>query len=82
MLTLGLAGCARLLDNTCLSYLTVDELGDVQAAIDDNVCDLRVLLEWVEREEKEGIGEAPYPPDFPKMPGEPRRVQPSRRKRA
>jgi DNA ligase D len=53
-------------------------LGDVQAAIDDTVCDLRVLLEWVEREEAAGVGEAPYPPNFPKMPGEPRRVQPSR----
>jgi DNA ligase D len=53
-------------------------LGDVQAAIDDAVCDLRVLLEWVERDEKEGLGEAPYPPNFPKMPGEPPRVQPSR----
>ena len=57
------------------------ELGDVQAAIDDAVCDLRVLLEWVEREEAAGDGEAPYPPNFPKMPGEPKRVQPSRAKR-
>jgi DNA ligase D len=54
------------------------EVGDVQAAIDDAVCDLRVLLEWVEREEAAGVGEAPYPPNFPKMPGEPPRVQPSR----
>jgi DNA primase len=54
------------------------KLGDVHAGIDDAVCDLRVLLEWVEREEKEGVGEAPYPPNFPKMPDEPRRVQPSR----
>jgi DNA ligase D len=54
------------------------ERGDVQAAIDDTVCDLRVLLGWVEREEAEGVGEAPYPPNFPKMPGEPARVQPSR----
>jgi hypothetical protein len=53
-------------------------IGDVQEGIDDAVCDLRVLLEWVEREEKEGLGEAPYPPNFPKMPGEPPRVQPSR----
>ncbi|MDQ3161839.1 MAG: ATP-dependent DNA ligase, partial [Actinomycetota bacterium] len=58
------------------------ELGDVQAAIDDTVCDLRVLLEWVEREEAAGEGEAPYPPNFPKMPGEPPRVQPSRKKKA
>jgi DNA ligase D len=55
--------------------------GDVQAAIDDRVCDLRVLHEWVEREESAGVGEAPYPPNFPKMPGEPPRVQPSRAKR-
>src|ERR687896_961717 len=55
--------------------------GDVQAGIDDAVCDLRVLLEWVEREESAGVGEAPYPPNFPKMPGEPARVQPSRAKR-
>jgi DNA ligase D-like protein (predicted polymerase) len=54
------------------------ELGDVQAGIDDAVSDLNVLHEWVEREEREGVGEAPYPPNFPKMPGEPPRVQPSR----
>jgi DNA ligase D len=53
-------------------------LGDVQAGMEDAVCDLEVLLEWVERDESEGIGEAPYPPNFPKMPGEPPRVQPSR----
>ena len=57
------------------------ELGDVQAGIDDAVCDLRRLFEWVEREEAEGTGEAPYPPNFPKMPGEPKRVQPSRAKK-
>ncbi len=55
-------------------------LGDLHAGIDDAVCDLRVLLEWVEREERDGVGEAPYPPNFPKMPGEPPRVQPSRRR--
>jgi DNA ligase D len=54
------------------------DLGDVQAGIDDAVCDLGALLEWVEREEAAGEGEAPYPPNFPKMPGEPKRVQPSR----
>jgi len=54
------------------------ELGDLQAGIDDAVNDLRKLLAWVEREESAGIGEAPYPPNFPKMPGEPKRVQPSR----
>jgi DNA ligase D len=58
-----------------------EKLGDVQAGIDEAVCDLRVLLEWVERDESAGLGEAPYPPNFPKMPGEPKRVQPSRAKR-
>jgi len=57
------------------------KLGDLHAGIDDAVNDLRVLLEWVEREEAEGVGEAPYPPNFPKMPGEPSRVQPSRARR-
>jgi DNA ligase D len=56
-------------------------LGDVQAGIDAAVCDLRVLLGWVERDEGAGLGEAPYPPNFPKMPGEPPRVQPSRAKK-
>jgi DNA ligase D len=55
-------------------------LGDVQAAIDDTLCDLEKLLEWVERDDAAGVGEAPYPPHFPKMPGEPRRVQPSKRR--
>jgi len=57
------------------------KLGDLHAGIDEAVCDLRVLLEWVEREEASGVGEAPYPPNFPKMPGEPKRVQPSRAKK-
>jgi DNA primase len=57
------------------------KLGDLQAGIDDAVCDLRKLLEWVQRDETEGLGEAPYPPNFPKMPGEPARVQPSRKKK-
>ena len=53
-------------------------LGDVQAGIEDSLCDLRRLQEWVQRDEGKGLGEAPYPPNFPKMPGEPPRVQPSR----
>jgi DNA ligase D len=55
--------------------------GDVHAGMDEAVCDLDALFEWVERDENAGIGEAPYPPNFPKMPGEPKRVQPSRAKR-
>ncbi|MCU1529641.1 MAG: ATP-dependent ligase [Frondihabitans sp.] len=36
------------------------------------------LLEWWARDLESGLGELPFPPDFPKMPGEPPRVQPSR----
>jgi DNA ligase D len=58
------------------------ELGDLHRGIDDAVCDLRILLGWVERDASQGLGEAPYPPNFPKMPDEPRRVQPSRARRS
>ena len=45
-------------------------------------------LEWYARDERdlgtgqEGGAEMPYPPDYPKMPGEPPRVQPSRKNEA
>jgi DNA ligase D-like protein (predicted polymerase) len=54
------------------------ELGDVHAGIDDAAVDITPLLEWSERDEKAGQGDMPYPPEYPKMPGEPKRVQPSR----
>ena len=54
------------------------ELGDLHAAIDDVHHSLEPLLEMYERDEAEGEGDMPYPPDYPKMPGEPKRVQPSR----
>ncbi|MBN9215771.1 MAG: ATP-dependent DNA ligase [Microbacterium sp. SCN 70-200] len=40
------------------------------------------LLEWWQRDVDAGLGELPFPPEFPKMPGEPPRVQPSRAKKA
>lgn len=56
-------------------------LGDVHAAIDDVHFDIQPLLEWAARDESDhGLGDAPYPPNFPKMSGEPMRVQPSRAK--
>jgi len=58
------------------------ELGDVHAGIDDAPYDLAELLEWSERDERDrGLGDAPYPPNFPKMEGEPMRVQPSKARR-
>jgi DNA ligase D len=58
-------------------------LGDVHAGIDDAVWDIEPLLEWAERDEQDrGLGDAPYPPNFPKQEGEPPRVQPSRMNQA
>jgi DNA ligase D len=54
------------------------KIGDPHAAIDDVAHDLTPLLEWSERDAANGLGDMPYPPDHPKMPGEPMRVQPSR----
>jgi DNA ligase D len=51
------------------------EVGDRHAAIDDVAHSLEPLLELYEQD---GRGDMPYPPDYPKMPGEPKRVQPSR----
>ena len=54
------------------------KIGDPHAAIDDIAHDLTPLLEWVERDDRDGLGDMPYPPEYPKMEGEPKRVQPSR----
>jgi DNA ligase D-like protein (predicted polymerase) len=51
------------------------ERGDLHAEIDDVHHDLQPLLDLYEHQ---GDGDMPYPPEYPKMPGEPRRVQPSR----
>ena len=53
-------------------------LGDVGAGIDDHAFSLEPLLELVVRHEAEGLGDAPWPPNYAKQPGEPRRVQPSK----
>ncbi len=42
---------------------------------------LHTALEWWQADITErGLGEMPFPPDYPKMPGEPPRVQPSKRR--
>ena len=57
----------------------VARYGDALAEIDDAAFTLDALLEMSERDEKDrGLGDLPYPPEFPKMPGEPKRVQPSK----
>jgi DNA ligase D-like protein (predicted polymerase) len=52
--------------------------GDVHAAIDDAAYPLQPLLDLYEGDLADGLTDMPYPPDYPKMPGEPKRVQPSR----
>src|SRR4051812_35599526 len=54
------------------------EVGDRHASIDDTAFSLDPLLDMYERDAVEGLNDMPYPPDYPKMPGEPKRVQPSR----
>jgi bifunctional non-homologous end joining protein LigD len=52
--------------------------GDPSAAIDERHHSLEPLLELAARDEREGLGDAPWPPHFRKQKGEPPRVQPSR----
>jgi len=50
--------------------------GDPWAGIDDVACSIEPLLRLYD---ESGLGEMPFPPDYPKMPGEPPRVQPSKK---
>ena len=54
------------------------ERGDPWANMHARPGRIDTLLEWWQRDLDDGLGELPFPPDFPKMPGEPMRVQPSR----
>jgi bifunctional non-homologous end joining protein LigD len=54
--------------------------GDPGADIDQHVGSIEALLELADRDERGGLGEAPWPPHFPKQRDEPPRVQPSHRK--
>jgi bifunctional non-homologous end joining protein LigD len=56
------------------------EVGDRHAGIDLAPCSLEGLIELSARHEREGLGDAPWPPHFRKQAGEPARVQPSRRR--
>src|SRR4051812_9199050 len=56
------------------------EIGDRHADIDRHPCSLEGLVELSKRHEKEGMGDAPWPPQYKKQAGEPPRVQPSRKR--
>jgi hypothetical protein len=53
------------------------KLGDRHEGIDRHTCSIEALLELFE---KQGMGDAPWPPHYRKQAAEPPRVQPSKRK--
>ncbi|TDT65339.1 non-homologous end-joining DNA ligase [Frigoribacterium sp. PhB116] len=69
-------------DPSAFTVLTVPDrlaaTGDPWERMHDEPGTVDELLSWWERDVEAGLGELPFPPDFPKMPGEPPRVQPSR----
>jgi hypothetical protein len=58
------------------------EIGDRHAEMERHAGSLESLLERAARDEREGLGDAPWPPQYTKQPGEAPRVQPSRARRA
>ncbi|MDQ3945541.1 MAG: non-homologous end-joining DNA ligase [Actinomycetota bacterium] len=59
----------------------VAEPGDPWAVMDGEPQSLEPLLELYQRDRDAGLPDAPWPPVYPKMPGEPPRVAPSRAKK-
>src|SRR5688572_18548929 len=55
-------------------------VSDRHANINQHPASLLALLELAARHEKEGLGDAPWPPHYKKQPDEPARVQPSKRR--
>lgn len=52
--------------------------GDPMAGLDAVAQSIEALLAMADADAERGLGDLPYPPNYPKMPGEPKRVQPSR----
>jgi hypothetical protein len=71
-------------DAAAFTLRTVPErfarLGDPHAGIDDAAGSLDGLLELSARHETEGLGDAPWPPNYARTLDEPPRVQPSKRR--
>ena len=59
----------------------VQRRGDAWEGMDAAVGSLDAALGLWEADRERGLGELAFPPDYPKMPGEPPRVQPSRARR-
>jgi DNA ligase D-like protein (predicted polymerase) len=58
------------------------DIGDRHEGIDQHAGSLEPLLELSAQHERAGEGDAPWPPQYRKQPGEPPRVQPSRRRQS
>jgi DNA ligase D-like protein (predicted polymerase) len=58
-----------------------EKIGDPHAQMDEAVGSLDAVLELSAKQEAKGQGDAPWPPHYEKQAGEPRRVQPSRKKK-
>ncbi|HEV7367163.1 MAG TPA: non-homologous end-joining DNA ligase [Gemmatimonadales bacterium] len=56
------------------------QIGDPHQEIDLHPGSLERLLELSARHERDGLGDAPWPPHYKKQQGEPARVQPSKRR--
>ena len=72
------------LDPSAFTVATVPDRfssGDPHARIDDHPESLEPLLDLAARDEAGGLGDAPWPPHFPKAQGEPARVQPSKKRK-
>jgi DNA ligase D-like protein (predicted polymerase) len=59
----------------------VTDLGNPWHDMNEHPQSLAPLLEYHQRDEAAGLGDAPWPPVYPKMPNEPSRVAPSRAKK-
>jgi DNA ligase D len=60
----------------------VDRHGDAWGEMNDHPQPMEPFLEMVRADQEAGLQDAPWPPQYPKMAGEPTRVQPSRAKKA
>jgi bifunctional non-homologous end joining protein LigD len=67
-------------DPAAFTLTTAPRRGDASVGIDDAAGSLEKLLALSAAQEAAGLGDAPWPPQYKKAQGEPKRVQPSRRK--
>jgi bifunctional non-homologous end joining protein LigD len=65
-------------DPAAFTIVTAPSRGDASAGIDEAAGSLEKILALSAEHEAQGLGDAPWPPNYAKQSGEPRRVAPSR----